>query len=212
MPGNTVESFDAALACGVDMIEFDVLPERGSGRLIMAHDYGDAARRKPQTLSEGLDHLARSGVGLDVDMKLPGYEREVVAALAARGLVARSIISSSYRKSLAVVRMAEPAARVGWSVPRAARDYTKSPLYALPALAYLAYLRRFLPGRASRALRQGLCQSIMAHWRVVTEVLLRSVHDAEGELYIWTVDDRNMIDRYRAMGVDGIITNDPRIF
>ena len=29
-PGNTFESFDAALAAGVDMIEFDVLPERAS--------------------------------------------------------------------------------------------------------------------------------------------------------------------------------------
>ena len=26
-PGNTLESFDAALAAGVDMVEFDVLPD-----------------------------------------------------------------------------------------------------------------------------------------------------------------------------------------
>src|SRR6185436_12056098 len=40
-PGNTIESFDAALAAGVDMVEFDVLPEDrdGSGRLVLAHDY-----------------------------------------------------------------------------------------------------------------------------------------------------------------------------
>jgi glycerophosphoryl diester phosphodiesterase len=37
-PGNTTASFDAALAAGVDMIEFDVLPERGTGRLVLAHD------------------------------------------------------------------------------------------------------------------------------------------------------------------------------
>jgi hypothetical protein len=34
-PGNTLESFEAALAAGVDMIEFDVLRER-SGRLVLA--------------------------------------------------------------------------------------------------------------------------------------------------------------------------------
>ena len=41
VPGNTPASFDAALAAGVDMIEFDVLPESsdGSGRLLLAHDY-----------------------------------------------------------------------------------------------------------------------------------------------------------------------------
>ncbi len=42
-PGNTLESFDAALAAGVDMIEFDVLSEHRdrTGRLLLAHDYDD---------------------------------------------------------------------------------------------------------------------------------------------------------------------------
>ena len=47
VPGNTRESFDAALATGVDMIEFDVLPDRGSGRLVLAHDFEDARSRVP---------------------------------------------------------------------------------------------------------------------------------------------------------------------
>ena len=42
-PGNTVESFQAALEHGVDMIEFDVLKTR-DGRLILAHDYEDGTR------------------------------------------------------------------------------------------------------------------------------------------------------------------------
>ena len=84
--GNTAASFDAALEAGVDMIEFDVLPEHldGSGGLILAHDYGDASERVPATLDEGLAHLAGpdyAGVELDVDLKLPGYEERVVAAL-----------------------------------------------------------------------------------------------------------------------------------
>ncbi|MEA2350570.1 MAG: glycerophosphoryl diester phosphodiesterase, partial [Thermoleophilaceae bacterium] len=40
-PGNTLESFEAALAAGVDMIEFDVLRLR-DGRLVLAHDHADA--------------------------------------------------------------------------------------------------------------------------------------------------------------------------
>ena len=35
---------------------------------------------------------------------------------------------------------------------------------------------------------------------------------AGGELYVWTVDDARRIERFRGMGVDGIITNDPRLF
>ena len=45
-PGNTAASFEAALECGVDMIEFDVLPvPHPDGELVLAHDYEDAAER-----------------------------------------------------------------------------------------------------------------------------------------------------------------------
>ena len=54
-PGNTIESFEAALEHGVDMIEFDVLRAR-DGRLVLAHDYEDAEGRDCLTLDEGLDH------------------------------------------------------------------------------------------------------------------------------------------------------------
>src|ERR1700742_1830169 len=78
-PGNTLESFDAALAHGVDMIEFDVLAEHadGGGRLLIAHDHEDMRRRSPVTLEQALEHLAGprfEGIELDVDVKLPGYE------------------------------------------------------------------------------------------------------------------------------------------
>ena len=82
-PGNTVESFQAALEHGVDMIEFDILKTR-DGRLILAHDSEDAQRPDALTLEEGLDHLAGGEYGhlqFDVDLKLPGYEREVVDGL-----------------------------------------------------------------------------------------------------------------------------------
>ena len=45
-PGNTIESFQAALEHGVDMIEFDVL-RTDDGRLVLAHDGEDATRREP---------------------------------------------------------------------------------------------------------------------------------------------------------------------
>src|SRR5437763_4588314 len=128
-PGNTLESFGAALDCGVDMIEFDVLRLR-DGRLVLAHDYGDAAKREPLTLEEGLDHFAGDAyadVELDVDMKLPGYEREVVEGLLARGLAERSIVSTMYLDSLVRVGELGPTLRRGWSVPRVRRDYTRSP-------------------------------------------------------------------------------------
>ena len=52
----------------------------------------------------------------------------------------------------------------------------------------------------------------MAHWRVVTRALVRAVRASGGDLYVWTVDDAGQIAKLTAMGVDGIITNDPRLF
>jgi glycerophosphoryl diester phosphodiesterase len=212
-PGNTFESFEAALSHGVDMIEFDVL-RLHDGRLVLAHDLEDATRRETVTLDEGLDHFAGeayAGVELDVDLKLPGYEREVVEGLAARGLGERSLISTTYPESLDVIGHIDPEQRRGWSVPRARRDYTKSAL-GIFVLPLLSYMRRRLPGQAAQMLRAGRCQAVMCHWRLVSPGLVESVHSAGGQLYVWTVDDAIHIEQLSALGVDGVITNDPRLF
>jgi glycerophosphoryl diester phosphodiesterase len=62
------------------------------------------------------------------------------------------------------------------------------------------------------ALRAERFDAIMAHWRVVSPALVQAVAEGDGELYVWTVDDAARIARLTEMGVDGIITNDPRLF
>jgi len=76
----------------------------------------------------------------------------------------------------------------------------------------LVGIRALLPGRAAAAIRAGRCDALMAHWRLVTPRLARRVRAAGGELYVWTVDDARRIERLGALGVDGVITNDPRLF
>ena len=216
-PGNTLASFDAALAHDIDMIELDVLSERsdGSGRLLVAHDYEDARARTPLTLAQALDHLSGpsfAAIEFDVDIKLPGYELRVLDALRDFELVPRTLISGMFPAGLAEIRAAEPALRLGWSVPRVRRDYTTDALTAIPALAVLTGYRALLPRRARAALKEGRFDAIMAHWRVVSRALVRAVAEGGGELYVWTVDDAEHIAKLAAMGVDGIITNDPRLF
>jgi glycerophosphoryl diester phosphodiesterase len=216
-PGNTLASFDAALRHGVDMIELDVLAEHsgGGGRLLVAHDHEDMRARVPVTLEQALEHLGGAdfaGIELDVDIKLPGYELRVLAALREHEMIERTLISGMFPAGLAQIRAAEPALRLGWSVPRVRRDYTTDMLTAIPALAMLTGYRAMLPRRARAALLEKRFDAIMAHWRVVTRPLLRAVREGGGELYVWTVDDARAIERLTAMGVDGIITNDPRLF
>jgi glycerophosphoryl diester phosphodiesterase len=216
-PGNTLASFDAALAAGVDMVEFDVLPEHadGSGRLVLAHDFHDAARRTPVTLEEGLAHFAQdawSGVELDVDLKTSGYEERVIAALREYGLAERALISTMLDESLQTVRAAAPDIRLGWSVPKVRRNYLASPFTRVPAMAMVQYARRVLPGRAAAAIGAGRIDAVMSHWALVTPRLVRAIDGAGGELYVWTVDDAKRIAALDAIGVTGVITNDPRLF
>ncbi len=218
-PGNTVPSFDAALSQDVDMIEFDVLPENpdGTGALLLAHDYADLRRRRDTalTLEEGLAHFATDAyarVELDLDLKLPGYEDRVLAALHEHELERRTLISTMEVVSLRRVRAQAPEVRLGWSVPKVRRDYLAHPLTKPAAYAVIAVLRRRLPGLLARAMRDGEVDAAMAHWSVVTPRMARMISAAGGELYVWTVDDAKRIARLERLGVSGVITNDPRLF
>jgi glycerophosphoryl diester phosphodiesterase len=215
VPGNTLASFDAALAAGVDMIEFDVLPERGSDRLLLAHDYVDAGKRTPHTLEEALAYLGSArfdGIELDLDLKLPGYEQAVLDHVGDADLRDRVLISTQYRSSLELIRALEPRVRLGWSVPKVKRDPFRSRTTAVAALAMVWAGRLVLPGRAAAAIRGGLCDALMVHWRLVTPRLVSRVQGAGGELYVWTVDELSQLAALEALGVTGVITNDPRLF
>ena len=216
-PGNTAASFDAALAAGVDMIEFDVLPRDPrdmSSELVLAHDYGHPLDDAP-TLEDGLAHLeaeAFASVELQLDLKWHGYEARVVEALREHGLIERTLVSTMELRSLPVIRALEPELRLGWSVPKVKRDYTASLITRYPAYALLLYARRVLPGRAARKLRAGEIDALMAHFLLITPRLVSAVRDAGGELYAWTVDDPERIAALERLGVTGIISNDPRLF
>ncbi|MGI8801537.1 MAG: glycerophosphodiester phosphodiesterase [Solirubrobacteraceae bacterium] len=213
--GNTPASFDAALAAGVEMIEFDVLSANvdGTGDLLVAHDYSAVAGAP--TLGEALAHLGTEPFGdvlFDVDLKLPGYELRTILALREAGLLDRVLISSMYLASLDLIRGAEPSVRIGLSVPRVRKDYTADRRTRGLAVAIGVAYRAALPWWAARAIAAGRFDAIMAHWRLVSPALVAAIAAAGGELYVWTVDDAPEIGRLRGLGVTGVITNDPRLF
>jgi glycerophosphoryl diester phosphodiesterase len=215
-PGNTFASFEAAVAAGVDMIEFDVLPERsdGTGELFLAHDYKDLNRRRDSvvTLEQGLDHLCGTGLDLDVDLKIPGYEARVIAALREREVLPRVLVSTMEKRSLRTLRMIAPEVRLGWSIPNMKADPFKTPALRAPAWVLLQAARRVVPYVTARAIRAGRVDAIMANDHLVTPALARAIAAAGGELYVWTVDRADRIAALEKMGVTGVITNDPRLF
>ncbi len=196
---NTLESFDAALEIGIDMVEFDVRAYRGE--LVLAHTILHARRGPTLRLHDALAHLAAPrfcDVGLNVDLKHPGCERGVLDELRDAGLLERALICSQVTAVLDRVRALEPRARTGISVggrvaraSRRWRDWRHDVLEGLRA-------RRW--------------DALMAQHRLVDERLLADVSERGASLYAWTVNERALIDRLRLLGVDGIATADPRLF
>jgi glycerophosphoryl diester phosphodiesterase len=211
-PGNTLASFDAGIGAGADMIEFDVISEHadGTGALLIAHDYSHAA--DAPTLAEGLDHLAAKDVQLLMDLKMRGFEERAVAALRDRDLLARTLVTTMEQRSLSLLRAADPQLRLSQTVPRVSRDYLAKRSTKLIARLAVLYLRRALPRRMAKAIYSGRIDAVSAHRSVVTPRMVRAIHLAGGKLYVWTVDDAREIAHFVAMDIDGVITNDPRLF
>jgi glycerophosphoryl diester phosphodiesterase len=212
--GNTPESFDAAVEQGVDMIELDVLREQ-EGRLIVAHDFDDALRRRPMDLTEALDLFLEpplDEVEIDCDLKLPGSEAELAGALEGRGLLERAMISTQEISSIRKLRQLEPELRIGWTYPKTKRDWTQYP-WAQPALrAGISALRRRYPSTLAKQAPDLQVNSVWVYHPIITPKAVEVAHDLGLEVMAWTVDDAERIRELLAMGVDGICSNDPRLF
>jgi glycerophosphoryl diester phosphodiesterase len=233
-PGNTIESFEAAVEAGVDMVELDVLRPRADfinpdywssapaghvarpgGPLVVAHDWGDAKRRRRLTLDEVLDAFTGpplDTVQIDLDLKIAGREDEVVAALRQRDLLDRAAVSTMEVSSLAELQRLEPTLRRGWTVPKTTRDWN-SMWWAKPlVIAGLITLRRQLPGAVRRDAPGLGVTSVWAYHSVITAGLVHACEEVGCKLIAWTVDELERMRRLAELGVDGICSNDPRLF
>jgi glycerophosphoryl diester phosphodiesterase len=196
---NTLASFDAASAIGVDMVEFDV--RAWDGELVLAHTVLHARRGGNVPLREALTHLSGrrfAGVELNVDVKHVGCEPALLDHLRRASLLDRTLISSQVPVVLDRVRALEPRARVGISVGG----------------RFARFSRRWRDWRAVAlaGIQSGRWDALMAQHRLVDGGLLGDVVDRGGLLYAWTVNERAGIARLRALGVHGITTADPRLF
>ncbi len=221
-PGNTLESFRAAVAAGVDTIELDVLwlrdahlPLEQRAPLVVAHDWGDAERRTPLTLAEALGAFLEpplDGVEIDLDIKLPGREEEIVAALRERGLTGRAMVSTMELYSLGRILELAPELRRGWTYPKVTKEWNSKP-WAKPVLPVaLTAMRYRLPGLAAQQLPQLGVEAMWVYHPLVSARLARICKLAGVELIAWTVDDEKRMRELVAAGVTGLCSNDPRLF
>ena len=212
--GNTIESFEAAVDAGVDMIELDILRDR-DGRLVVAHDHQDALSRRPLTLPEALVAFLEpplDKVEIDCDLKLPGREAELAGALAGHGLIERAMVSTMEISSLQKLRQLEPELRLGWTFPKTRRDWTRSRWAGPGVAAGVAALRRRFPKQLARKAPELDVDAVWVYHPIATPRLVEAAEEAGVELIAWTVDELDRMVELLRMGVDGVCSNDPRLF
>jgi glycerophosphoryl diester phosphodiesterase len=232
-PENTLRSLARAVELGCDLVEFDVL-ELADGTLVVAHSddllevsHGAASGRvrtktlaalrevAPElpTFDEALDLLAGFGsVGMQVDLKGARFETAVAQAIRQHGLLERSVVSTFHTPSLVELARVEPGLARGLTYPVDRHGLTRRRLLYPVALATASGLRRALPRRIERMLERVYASAAMLHFSVVSSAVVQRVHAHGAAVFAWTVDDERLLARMVAAGVDGVITNDPRIF
>ncbi len=231
-PENTLRSLRRAVELGCDLVEFDVL-DLDDGTLVLAHSddllevsHGVAAGRVRSrtlaglrevapdlpTLDEALEELGAAGVGLHVDLKWYGYEDAAAGAIRRHGLVEQTVVSSVHPRSLQALAAIEPGLARGLTYPFDRRGVSRRRLLAPAAAAILIGLRRALPSRIAGMLERAQASAAMLHHSVVSRGAVDRAHANGAAVFAWTVDDERALRRVLDAGVDGVITNDPRIF
>jgi glycerophosphoryl diester phosphodiesterase len=184
-PENTLAAMRAAIGAGVDMVEFDVSPG-----LVVGHDGGRPGPALAEFLAE-LAEVAPPGLGFLVDLKGSGYERETLAACEVAGLADRCVFSTGELHSLAALN-----------------EHARTSATIAPGRFWVPW------GRATPAdvhARSGARDATLRH-DIVTAETVAAVHGRGGRVFAWTVNTRADIERMRALGCDGVITDDPRLF
>lgn len=233
-PENTIASFRAAVDAGVDLVELDVFALR-SGELVVAHSndlyevshgtlrgtvaaFSLAELRKAvpdlPTFEDALEFFAAEArtVGIHVDVKARGYERDVVDALTRHGLRERSLLSTFHVRSARAFAELAPEIPLAISLPRSIAGITEGGRGARVARVGLTLLRWSMPLLVRPVLAASKATALALHHRVITGLAVRRAHARSATVVAWTVDMPTDVLRVEAAGVDAVVTNDPAMF
>jgi glycerophosphoryl diester phosphodiesterase len=207
-PENSLAAIEIAAAYELDAVELDVLV-RPDGALVVAH--GPELPPDAPLLDEALALVARLGLVVQLDVKLPGVEQDVVALLRRHGLGGRGFVSSCSLRTLAVFAHVEPTLPRSYTYPEDRYGVSSSRLLRPAVRAGLAALRAALPRRLPGWLLSVDAVAATLNWAVVGRSVVDVCHTLGVAVFVWTVNDAERVEALVELGVDGIIGDDPRL-
>ena len=211
-PANTIAAVEAALALGVDMVELDVLgrPDR---TVVLGHSHSELGS-EPATLDEAFSFLAERGpeTALLADIKGGGHERELVESLRRHGLVGRTVVATNSLRTLDALRRLEPGLARSRTYPPG-RLYVGRRRTPVPVVGPVRLgLRLLLPSRIGGLVGEAHASAATIDHRLLTRSVVERCHSLGVAVLAWTVNDSAALRKLDGIGVDGVITDDPRIF
>lgn len=219
-PENTLAALAAAARAGADAVEIDVCAAR-CGTLVVTHDDAlaaahdaaalRAARQALPLLDDALAWLAAEAPGLAIhaDLKSPGAEAALAAALRRHGLTRRAQVSATVPAMLRAVADADPQLARAYGYPRDSHGASSHAFMGPAVTAALAVLRLALPARAAGLARSGRASVLAVERRVVSPALVRRCHALGLAVHVWTVDDPAEAAALARLGVDALVTDGP---
>ncbi len=204
---NTLPAFEAAVSIGADMVELDV-QRTSDGHLIVFHDYdfsrlasderevssmslkeiqsidlGDSVRIP--TLEEVFNQIGHR-IRINVEIKIPDIESDVLAIVKRFNLTDRILFSSFIHESVSKIKSLDADVKIAI-------------LFNQPIEDLVEYARS-LDADAVNPL-----------FFLLEPDLVKTLHANNLEVYPWTVNDEEIIAEFVRMNVDGIITDVPDI-
>ena len=201
-PENTVASLEAAVAAGVDVVEFDISPG-----LRLGHSLHELPEEELH-LDDALELLKAHGVGVHLDVKEPGYEDDVLAAVRRHGLEERAYFSTAFAASARRLTGAGIPVAIGYPRDRMGVSSIRWPQALTRAGA--AALRLAMPARIPVLLRWARADTLSLHHTLCSPAAVRTAHRLGAPVLAWTVNDAEGVRRVTAAGVDGIVSDDPQ--
>ncbi len=197
---NTIEAFEYALANDCDGFEFDVRYTRDR-RHVLCHDPKLRGREIATTDYAALHHRgARQGTAiacleavlcafghrafLDIELKVPGGEAEIVAQLKANPPQRGYVVSSFLSEVLLRLNELDGELALGYicDSPEAAEAWSELPISV-----------------------------VLPHHKLVSRPFIDEVHRRKVRLMTWTVNRHPEMLRLASWGVDGLISDDPQL-
>lgn len=192
---NTLAAFEYCMAAGCDGFEFDVRSSADS-RQVLCHDsrfnrmeivlstYDELCGGGSLAVLEDMLHRYGGTAWLDIELKVPGREEAVVAALRDAMPQRGFVVSSFLPEILERLHDIEPALPLGYICD----DARRSGVYKKLPLAW------FIP-----------------HCRLVSPALIEETHARGLQIMTWTVNRERDLRRLAGWGVDALISDDPAL-